>query len=514
MALLLHGTTPLLHEAECGRDVNDIWLVAKPLSTTMNIEKDKGVDANHRRVVSTVDFNSSTKLFDSETRAYKRRWPILMLFVILGIISGFQWIQMSIVQDVLVDYYRVSGLWIEWTATVWSLTALLFAVPGAWAVEKYGLRPVILLCGFFNLFGCVLKSFSSSRESFAMVFVGQTISSLGQAVMFGLPPRLASVWFGSSEVSTASSIGVLGFLLGCALGFVVPPYIVQSNANKDVTKAGIDYLNWTLTGLSAIIFVALMIWFEEKPPKPPSIATLKQNEISTEDKPFLDSLKQLVRNPGYMMLTVAYGINMGIYCAISALLNSFILEFYPNGQKDAGGIGLALCATGTVGIVFFGWLLDRTKKFKEVFAANLCLETFCMIGFSLFIDSGSMIILYIIMGIAGIFAAAIMSIGYEVATELTYPMSEGTSNNVLSATSQIFAVVFTTIFGYILPAVGTIYCLYAFNILLGAGAILIFLMPKKYCRQQANCLPPKNVNPPDSTIPTNQNIPTDPRLNS
>uniref|UniRef100_A0A0A9WRT7 Putative MFS-type transporter C09D4.1 n=2 Tax=Lygus hesperus TaxID=30085 RepID=A0A0A9WRT7_LYGHE len=503
------STIPLLG-AECGGGVNDNWLVSEPLSTRINMDPGKGGAADRRGVVVTsADFNSSTKLFESsETKVYTRRWVMLFLFVVLGIVSGFQWIQMSIVQDVLVDYYQVNDIWIEWTATIWSFTSIFFAIPGAWFVENYGLRPVVAVCSFLNLFGCVLKSFSSGRGGFALAFAGQTIASLCQAVTFGLPPRIASVWFGSKEVSTASSIGVLGFLMGVAFGFAIPPFVVQSNPNKDLTKAGLDYLNWTLTGLSAIIFVAVMIWFEEKPPKPPSIATLKQNEVKVEDKPFFESLKQLVRNPGFLMLMVAYGINIGVYCTFSTLLNSFILEYYPNGQKDAGGIGLTLCASGLFGIVFTGWILDKTKKYKEVIVVNLFLELISTICFTFFIDSGSITIQYVTAGAAGIFAAATMSIGYEVATELTYPIAEGTSNGVLSATSQMFAVSLTAISGIILPAVGALRCLYIFDVLLGIATILVFLMPKKYSRQQANSLPSNDIRPSESIGSTNHDIPT------
>jgi len=63
---------------------------------------------------------------------------------------------------------------------------------------------------FGTMFGAWLKVLSSRPDRFYMTMLGQTIVASSQVFILNLPARLAAVWFGPSEVSTACSIGVFG----------------------------------------------------------------------------------------------------------------------------------------------------------------------------------------------------------------------------------------------------------------------------------------------------------------
>lgn len=51
---------------------------------------------------------------------------------------------------------------------------------------------------------------SVSPERFWVVLLGQGVVGISQIFMLGIPPKLAAVWFGSNQVSSACSIGLLG----------------------------------------------------------------------------------------------------------------------------------------------------------------------------------------------------------------------------------------------------------------------------------------------------------------
>ena len=50
--------------------------------------------------------------------------------------------------------------------------------------------------------------------------------AFAETFIVSLPARVASLWFPSDEISTATSIGVFGNQLGVALSFMIPTYIV------------------------------------------------------------------------------------------------------------------------------------------------------------------------------------------------------------------------------------------------------------------------------------------------
>ena len=47
-------------------------------------------------------------------------------------------------------------------------------------------------------------------DKFWLTFIAQTIVGSSQVFILGIPPRLAAVWFGPEQVSTACAAGVFG----------------------------------------------------------------------------------------------------------------------------------------------------------------------------------------------------------------------------------------------------------------------------------------------------------------
>ena len=105
------------------------------------------------------------------------------------------------------------------------------------------------------------------------------------------------------------------------------------------------------------------------------------------------SLKRLVTNTNFLLLTVTYGlsymymypielhihditciiscipfdvagVNTGSYYAIGTLLNPTVLHYFEGATTHAGRIGLTLVLTGIAGSIVAGLWLDRTKLFK------------------------------------------------------------------------------------------------------------------------------------------------------
>lgn len=58
--------------------------------------------------------------------------------------------------------------------------------------------------------GSWIKVGSVSPDRFWVGFLGQAIVALSQVFVLSVPARLAAVWFGPSQVSSACSIGVFG----------------------------------------------------------------------------------------------------------------------------------------------------------------------------------------------------------------------------------------------------------------------------------------------------------------
>lgn len=67
------------------------------------------------------------------------------------------------------------------------------------------------------IFGCLgtcigawIKVLGVRPDLFYVAFIGQSIVAASQVFILSLPTKLAAVWFGSDQVSSACSLGVFG----------------------------------------------------------------------------------------------------------------------------------------------------------------------------------------------------------------------------------------------------------------------------------------------------------------
>nr|CAD7432438.1 unnamed protein product [Timema monikensis] len=245
-----------------------------------------------------------------EVQVFKKRWLMLLLFVICSTCNAAHWVQFSIISNIVTRYYGVSSLAIDWTSMVYMAAYIPLVLPAAWLLDKKGLR-LTLICGaIFMTAGSWIKVASVSPDRFYVAFIGQIFVGAAQIFILGVPARLAAVWFGPTQVSTATSIGVFGNQVGIALSFLLPPVIVGNHDSlEDIGKD--------------------LMKLYKAPPVPPS--TAQASIKCQEDKStYVKSLKALASNKNFLLLLASYGINVGVFYAVSTLLNQVLLLHFKN----------------------------------------------------------------------------------------------------------------------------------------------------------------------------------------
>ena len=93
---------------------------------------------------------------------------------------------------------------------VYMLAYIPLIFPTTWLLDKKGLRVVSILGTLLNATGAWIKCAAVGPGRFPVLMFGQTICAIAQVFILGIPARLAAVWFGPNEVSTATAIGVFG----------------------------------------------------------------------------------------------------------------------------------------------------------------------------------------------------------------------------------------------------------------------------------------------------------------
>ncbi|XP_052087273.1 feline leukemia virus subgroup C receptor-related protein 2-like [Mytilus californianus] len=388
-------------------------------------------------------------------QVYKRRWIILFLFSFVSLTNSFQWLHLNIIGDVLLNYYNASlpedkfqqETALDWLSMVYMLAYIPLIFPLTWLLDKKGLRVVIICGSFLNAVGAWIKVACVSPDRFALLMFGQSVCSVAQVFILGIPARLAAIWFGPNQVSTATSLGVFGNQIGAAVGFLLPPLLVKYSPDIDLVSSRLYTLFYIGAGVTTLLFLLVLVIFKKEPPQPPSRAQLLAVRNAASQH-YGKSLLRLLKNRGFLLLVLTYGINTGAYYAIATLVNPVVLNYFPGHQKEAGEIGLTVVIAGIVGAILAGVWLDKTKTFK-----------FFMTGY--------------------------LPVGFEIAAEITYPESEGTSSGLLNASAQLFGIIFTISMRAMMNEVSIFGANITLSSFLLLGTILTALIGANYRRQTA-----------------------------
>ncbi|XP_026274233.1 feline leukemia virus subgroup C receptor-related protein 1-like [Frankliniella occidentalis] len=445
------------------------------------------------------DMTSSTRETQSaDVRPVGRRWLMLAIFCLVTLTNGCQWVQFSIIDNSVAAYYGTSRDVVDWTSLLFMVTYIPGMLPAAWFLDKTGLRWTVLVAAAGNCLAAWLKVVAVRPDLLAVLFAGQGVAALVNCFVLSVPPRLAAVWFGERQVSTATAIGVIGNQLGNALGFAVPSVLVRAPppaAGSSLEGIGDDMalMSYIVAGVTTAALLLAVLAFQAAPPLPPSqaMAAALESERAgdghTESlSQYCQSLKSLVGSPGFPQLLVAYGIINGVSSAAGTLLNGLITSVFVDSEMDAGLIGLTMVVAGLVGSVLFGLLLDATAKFKELTVGVYALSLLAVVVFTGSLYSGKIWTVYVAGAFAGSTLAGYIPVGFEFAAELTYPAPEGTSSGLLSAAGMLMAVVFTLVCERLLPlARGWLWTCCCMMGVLALGAAFTLTIPNNLRRQQA-----------------------------
>jgi FLVCR family feline leukemia virus subgroup C receptor-related protein len=83
--------------------------------------------------IGEKDFHGGDVL---QCKVYKRRWLILLIFVLLYIVSSSQWTQYAIINNIVIRYYQVESVYVEWTAIIFMAAYVLVIIPALMFLEK------------------------------------------------------------------------------------------------------------------------------------------------------------------------------------------------------------------------------------------------------------------------------------------------------------------------------------------------------------------------------------------
>jgi sugar phosphate permease len=208
---------------------------------------------------------------------------------------------------------------------------------------------------------------------------------------------------------------------------ILTPWLVNGSG-----ISGMLYIYGILALISAVV---LIVFIRERPPVAPCGPGQEERALA------LDGLKLIFRNKNFNWLMFIFFIGLGVFNAVATWIEN-ILRPHGFSSVQAGMTGGLMIAGGILGALILPVLSDHYRKRTPFIMIALAGATISLIGITL----ATNYLLVLISGMAfGFFLLSSGPIGFQYGAEITYPISEGTSNGFLLLAGQISGILF--IFG-------------------------------------------------------------------
>jgi Na+/melibiose symporter-like transporter len=184
--------------------------------------------------------------------------------------------------------------------------------------------------------------------------------------------------------------------------------------------------------ISAVVFI---VFVRERPPEAPCRPDQEERALA------LDGLKLIFKNKDFNWLMLIFFIGLGVFNAVTTWIENILS---PRGftSVQAGITGGLMIAGGILGALILPVLSDHYRKRIPFIMIAIAGAAISLIG----ITVATNYIMVLISGTAfGFFLLSSGPIGFQYGAEITYPISEGTSNGFLLLVGQISGILF--IFG-------------------------------------------------------------------
>lgn len=372
-----------------------------------------------------MEFQEKKLMQKTEFRIYGYRWIMLSVFMLAIAVNQLMWITFAPITSDATVYYGVSDLKIGLLSMCFMIVYLFVSIPASWIIDTYGIRIGVGIGVIFTALFGLMRGLAGA--DYNMVLISQIGIAIGQPFLLNSITKVAARWFPISERATASGLGTLSMYVGILAGMSLTPFLVNGSG-----LGGTLYIYGIISVVSAVVFIVLA---RERPLTAPCLPGQEERALA------IDGLKLIFRNRDFKWLMLIFFIGLGVFNAVTTWIENIL---GPRGftTEQAGITGGLMIIGGIFGALIIPILSDRRKKRIPFILIALAGSTLGLAGITF---ATNFPLLLVSATVFGFFLLSSGPIGFQYGAEVTYPVSEGTSNGFLLMMGQVSGIAF--IFG-------------------------------------------------------------------
>ncbi|KAF9784690.1 major facilitator superfamily domain-containing protein [Thelephora terrestris] len=380
--------------------------------------------------------------YPHEYKLYKRRFAGLLGMSLLNLVGGMAMPWFGPIATSTSQVFHTSLNRVNWLGNITACTYIPAAALVPWTVSRYGLRracdigAICFVLGAWVRYAANANSLSPN-SAYALLIVGQFLSSIPQAVFQVLPTKYSESWFDARWRTTATMIMSIMNPVGSALAQVISP--ISSGPKESILVLGIIQT-------AASLFVFLI---GSRPPTPPTYS-------AAQERPHRALLNELAGLPAgdesqygrmsvrekldFWFVVLVFGVQAGAVNTFGILTSQY---FSPQGysQNTSGFMGATLLFAGIIAAAISSPVFDRVFTRHLGLTIKILVPILSALWLSLIwaIRPDNATALFVLSGLIGICGITLLPVALEIAAELT--RAPDASSAFLWAACSIFQVI-------------------------------------------------------------------------
>ncbi|KAH3766136.1 transporter, major facilitator subfamily protein [Pelomyxa schiedti] len=395
------------------------------------------------------------------------RWYVLCVFSLVSCVQCLNWFTFSSVPEESMEYYGISNSTLN-ALLNWGPLMIVVGGPVVACALSFqrGLRTCVIIGAAAILSGSVVRAIPCwvsddlRKSAFGVAFlhIGQILNAICGPVAMVSVPRVACVWFPDKERTTATAIAFISNGAGFVLGFVVGPQIATASSR-------IPLLIYTEIVMAGVVSAPALIHFPSSPRSAPSAAALaanigekKTNSLNIkhifdwhDETSYIRGIWHCFSTASACLTILSGSMQAGIISGWAGCVPQ-ILANAGYDTKIAGWMGFSNTLAAIVGSVANGIIADKLIPFhlKRLllceFFLSICLYSIiclCLPGpwWETPVITIEAAALGVIFAFAGLFQGALYPVMLELASEVAYPVGEGTVGGIMSVIWNVCTLV-------------------------------------------------------------------------
>ncbi|PHZ10170.1 MFS general substrate transporter [Rhizopus microsporus ATCC 52813] len=307
----------------------------------------------------------------------------------------------------LSEWMNISLTQLNWLSNVSAILTTLVSLLSPLAYDVLGIKLSLILCGILNAVGCWVRTISIMvlpEKRYAIFMTGQAIASLGGPLAYNIGAKFVSVWF-------------------------APKHRGIANTCLCKSKNSLLFLHDLTVALYPAVQIGMALGpliLPLKPSVPPCLSA------TVEREPFLVGLRHLSKNIRFWWLTLLASVTAGMTFSVSLLIIEALTPFGYS-EQSSGLCAASVVLAGCIGGLTTGYWIGKTAQHLMLLKLFTPMSVFSYFLFIFnFIPNAFPIVLLTCI-INGFFCYALFPIYFELAAEITYPVSESISSYALRA---------------------------------------------------------------------------------